>query len=267
MARTSVGWLGDERFRADDTDPSGTTRELVQVTSLEAVRYAALVALIAAAAGYTWLTVSALNLVEPIRSGRLADVDVGRLDRARDWTNIFLAVALPLQAWWVVTGRVWARRAGAMLTIRRPASYATATTAIAGIFAIARFGGAPSTLQGVLLIAAGTAAWAAVMDAASLASWTDHGLISVRLWATGLALVTIVHALVGATGAVDPTTSVQAMAFVSVLLGLILANTAIVAGVFTLEVEDDLRSSSALARWREQEHDEEHLDDVSEPTG
>ena len=220
-----------------------------RVTSIEAVRYLALVALVATATGYAWITLNALALREPIVAGQLSAVDVARLDRARDWTTGVLVAAVPVQAWWVVAARVWVGRAGHRLEVRRTGALATATSVLAVVLALARLADASVGLQAALLVVVGAGSWLCILSASPVAAWGGHSQLMVRLWATGLVVATIVHALTLAVGPVAPTSSVQAIAFVSVVLGLVLANTAIVAGVFTVEIEDDLKSSSVLARW------------------
>jgi hypothetical protein len=246
-ARSSA--VGAEPAARRDSDSDAF--EPPRVATLEAARYGVLFALLATATCYVWTTLGALDLTEPITAGRLAQPDVDRLDRARAWTNVALATSLPVQAWWMVAAHVWVRRARTQVTMRLPLALAVGTSLLTLGFLALRAIGASTVPQAVALVFAGAATWAGILRATALARWSEQRPVMVQLWATGVIVVVLVHALTGSVGPIMSATGVEELTLVTVGLGLVTANSAVVAGVFMLSLEDDIRSSSAIARRHE----------------
>lgn len=234
--------------RADDDLDPGELRP-PRVASLESARYVALFGLIFAAVAYGWVAISALDLADPITAGRLSNRDTDRIQQSLDWATVAVTVMLPAQVVWVVMARTWIGRAGHTLALRRSLLLAATTACVAATALALRLFDGASVLAATLLALAGWTCWGCILSSEPISSWDDRGPLPTRLWATSTVVIATVHALVGFSGTVDPGRSTQIIAFVAVLLGLVAANTAIVVGVFALEVEDRIRSSAAVARW------------------
>lgn len=227
------------------------------VFRLQATRYLLLLALAVTELLYLWIAFRANDLQEPLRLGRLSPADVDRLNDALDWTTAAIAVVIPLQVWWIVAAGTWAARQGVGIPVRRCTAIAAAATALSAGTIVLGLAHGSGTLQGTALIVSSIGAWGALLVAGPLADMIERSRNFVRLWATGQSILAFVHAFFGGFGSVTSSTSVVVLAFTAAMLGLVTAATAVVAGGFSVEVENTLRGSQSAERASREPHDSE----------
>ena len=236
------------------------------LASYEIARFAALFGLIATVAGYAWTTVVALVQEDVLGDGLLSPNAIAGLDRSRSWTNAILVAALPLQTWWVVVARLWVRRGGFTLELRPASRAAIIATLLALALLVLQLIGAPTTVRAVWLVLTALVVTGSIVKfGPTLASWAGTGGLAIRLWGIGTGAAACAHAVTGGTGSITATSSLQVITFVSVIIGGIVAVTAIVGAVFSLEIEDDLRGSSAVAQWYFDRFEADLEDDDAHP--
>lgn len=239
--------LWNRDFVHDDPDRN---LQPARLAAAEGSRLLALCGIVALALCLDWGVVVALDLREPIRGGLIAGADLDRLNRVRRWVNIVLMLSLGAQALWAFTVSLWANRAG--VGNSRPVR----CLRLADVTVLCVAGGLAALLNGMtpiipalFVLVASALAWLAVMSVVPVAEWAEVPVTSIRVWATGQVLVTLVHLATGGIDDIPADASIEWVAFLGVALGLVAAVTAIVAGIASLEIEDSLRGSTKIAAW------------------
>jgi hypothetical protein len=237
-------------------DDDGTVVErdaLPRLPSLELSRYSVVVAMVTTSLCLGWVVYAALDLREPIRGGLLGASDVARLDRASGWLALAIIVSTPLQSIWCAMAVRWSRRDGFDGVSQRRSVGLTIGSVVAatGSMLCVVFDVSAGLAASSILVAS-ICTWLSVLGIAPIADRLDRPVVIIRLWAVGQFVTVIVTTAAGGFGSVDPSTNIETLAFVGVGQNLVAAVSAVLAGVFALDVEDSLRSSSRLARWSAQ---------------
>ena len=82
-----------------------------------------------------------------------------------------------------------------------------------------------------------------------LASWLGHAYSTVQIWASGLVFSVAAIGIAGVYRPIDPLDSIDALAFFSVIQGLLVAVLGVLGAVFMINLEDDLRGSTRVAAF------------------
>jgi DNA ligase-1 len=214
---------------------------------IEAARFAMVAAFGALALANAWLVTIALSFDVGAETGELSASAVKNLNLARKlFWGLFTSAAAVVPIWSLVMLRT-ARRAGIDTARERRVLLLAIVAVVACVGGFVFDASERSEVTLVLTIAIVWSALTSGLNVAPVRVWYELPASTLTSWVATLPMILGIAWLAGLAAPLEPTTSLQRLAFTTILLSLGCARVTVIAALSSIDLEDKFRTSPELA--------------------